>query len=359
MINGQNQKKRILFLYPNARLDSMKRYLAGQWPDSSFFGLIQFKKKEQVSCDYLELGTILKNKYVSKLKERLGQDILFFMYIFKILRQDIIISHVGLSLLFLIKLLGFKKPKWVVLNVNLTNALRRNKQGTFRHGILIYALKKADKIVCLSKSQKALLTENGISVEKLEVIKFGVDKKFFSLSPDAGELILSVGRDNGRDYKTLVEAVRNLEKKVVIIGSARNFKTMGEIGENIQIIEGVDYISLREYYARAIMIVIPVMSSSFLDGSDCSGQTVMLDAMACGKPVIIGYRPWLDDYIRDGYNGVFYDPEDPDSLRKKIDFLLSNPEKAREIGINARQAVEDDINSEKTGDELFNMVTNL
>lgn len=58
---------------------------------------------------------------------------------------------------------------------------------------------------------------------------------------------------------------------------------------------------------------------------------VGIEAMACGVPVIGSNIGGLKDYIIDGYNGFFFEPGNPVSLKEKIlDFLkLNNDEKEK------------------------------
>lgn len=66
---------------------------------------------------------------------------------------------------------------------------------------------------------------------------------------------------------------------------------------------------------------------------------VYLEAMVHKKPVIAYKNEGAEDFIKDKETGLLVKPKDIDSLAEAIDFLLSNPQKAREIGEKARKLV--------------------
>ena len=65
--------------------------------------------------------------------------------------------------------------------------------------------------------------------------------------------------------------------------------------------------------------------------------TVVLEAMATGKP-IVGYRHGgVCEMVKEGYNGLLADVCDPTDLAAKINMLLDNDELRREMGENSRK----------------------
>jgi glycosyltransferase involved in cell wall biosynthesis len=68
------------------------------------------------------------------------------------------------------------------------------------------------------------------------------------------------------------------------------------------------------------------------------GQT-LIEAMACGTPVIGSNVTSLPEIIEDGVTGFLVPPNDPTSLGERIAWLLSDPSRAQEMGRRARQRV--------------------
>ena len=65
--------------------------------------------------------------------------------------------------------------------------------------------------------------------------------------------------------------------------------------------------------------------------------TVVLEAMATGKP-IVGYKHGgVCEMVKDGYNGLLAEVRDPDDLAAKIDILLQDEALRKQMGLNSRK----------------------
>ncbi len=67
--------------------------------------------------------------------------------------------------------------------------------------------------------------------------------------------------------------------------------------------------------------------------------TIMLEAMARGKPVIATRAGGVDSVVKDGETGLLVAPSDSDDLAGRMLELLSNPPKAQSIGQRGRDIV--------------------
>lgn len=68
--------------------------------------------------------------------------------------------------------------------------------------------------------------------------------------------------------------------------------------------------------------------------------TVMLEAMALGRPVIATGVGGVYDVVRDGVTGLIVPPSDSSELARRITELLNDPIRARSLGAAARKLVE-------------------
>jgi len=68
---------------------------------------------------------------------------------------------------------------------------------------------------------------------------------------------------------------------------------------------------------------------------------VLLEAMAVGKPVVCSRIPGYDRVIIDGYNGLFFDPKNPDDIAQKIVNVLKNSELKNKLINNGKEFVKD------------------
>ena len=65
--------------------------------------------------------------------------------------------------------------------------------------------------------------------------------------------------------------------------------------------------------------------------------TVVLEAMATGKPVV-GYKHGgVCEMVKDGYNGLLAEVRNPEDLAAKIESLLIDENRRKEMGENSRK----------------------
>ncbi len=70
-----------------------------------------------------------------------------------------------------------------------------------------------------------------------------------------------------------------------------------------------------------------------------------IEAFALGKPVVSSRMGGLPELVRDNETGLTFEAGDAEDLGLKIEYMLSNPRKAREMGGNARAFVERELNA--------------
>lgn len=78
----------------------------------------------------------------------------------------------------------------------------------------------------------------------------------------------------------------------------------------------------------------------------------LLEAMACGKPVIATDAGHGSEAIRDGENGLLA-PPDARGIAEKVDILAQDGELARELGRNARRTIEDRFTWQRTAERYL------
>lgn len=219
-------------------------------------------------------------------------------------------------------------------------------------------LSTAQVVITQNATQAALLqNELGVPADKIRSVLFAVDQQFFSpMRVDKTFDVLSVGEVRGRDYKTLIEAVRNFDVSVHIAASgswyAREKRSALDLEVPSNVSVGGRYLpfQLRERYARSRVVVIPTRHGAF------AGATTALEAMAMGIPVIASKGGTIGEYILDGETGVLVEPGNPIALREAIMFLLGNPQEAQRLGENGRQRVEEELNLDSYVDRLAGII---
>lgn len=85
---------------------------------------------------------------------------------------------------------------------------------------------------------------------------------------------------------------------------------------------------LPNYYNLADVVVLPS-----IDKSEAFGM-VLVEAMACAKPVIASNLAGVRSVVDDGSNGFLVEPENADDLATKINYILLNDDRALSFGRN-------------------------
>ena len=135
------------------------------------------------------------------------------------------------------------------------------------------------------------------------------------------------------------------DAKLLIIGrggyKGQLEKLVSELGLERKV-EFVDYVAqagLRDYMGMCQMLVLPSLSEGL--------GRVLIEAMACGKPVIGTNVGGIPSLIRDGVNGFLVPPNDPQAIAEKIIYLLSQEDKAKRMGAKGKEFVARTFSTEK------------
>ena len=208
----------------------------------------------------------------------------------------------------------------------------------------------------------------GFRRDQLALVPYQVDASFWHPLPTPEERLVSSAGLEYRDYPTLFTAVEGLDAHVVIGAAShwsrrRNTALSTTRPPNVEI-GSYDYRALRELYARAAIVVVPVDDVDFQ-----AGVTTVLEAMAMSKPVIVTHSYGQTDVIEDRRaitrgaqartrpvsllrtlaqeagvevepNGFYVPPKDPEALRRAIVYLLDRPDDRARLGAAGRRIVE-------------------
>jgi glycosyltransferase involved in cell wall biosynthesis len=272
-------------------------------------------------------------------------------------RYNVIIAtgeDVGLRLAFLLKILRRDSPLVITCH-NISTRRPSFFLGRLKVGSAVRTFQ------CLSLTQSRMLIERfGVSEKQIQLLYWHIDHNFFHPMPEATvrNQICSAGMAS-RDYATLVAAARDIDVDVKIAADSPWFKQELNIPSN-QLLGRVEvrsygtYYALRQLYAESLFVVIPLFDVPF-----SAGYTVILEAMAMGKAVIVSKIKQKDDFIEDGWNGLYVTPGDVSELHRQIEFLLKHPDEARRLGSNARKKIEERFTLEHYGERMRSAVTEI
>jgi glycosyltransferase involved in cell wall biosynthesis len=199
------------------------------------------------------------------------------------------------------------------------------------------------RFAVLSESSKQDTVKVGIAPGRIAVIPPGTD--FGRFSPDASvprePLVLHVGRL--KRYKAtdhLLQATRLLKERgvkfaTVIVGDGDDKPRLEALvarlglGEDVRFTGFVPEAEKVNWYRRAAALV----ENSVKEG----WGLIVVEANACGTPVVVANSPGLRDSSEDGVNGLMYDYGDVPALAEKLERLLSGEALRSKLG---QQAIE-------------------
>jgi len=326
--------KKVLYLFNQPRIDDIKMIERGERSDGHLYGM-RVINKYGIDAGYIEIEKYFPLWFCVFLRKHILNIYLVHLPLFLLFfKYDIVFSPTAFGSLFLKSLLFMSKPKWVVYDFSIVGLI--GKGQTLKERIFRWMISKTDGIITLCEKEAELLREMFPSKkDKICFIPYSVDDSFFKpQNLNEGNNILSVGIDVGRDHKTLLEACKDIDTKVVISGDQKKFRKLGELPSNIKAVR-FDPLELLRQYEIAKIIVIPLDITG--GKNDAMGCSTLVEAMIMGKAIIVTRTPTMESYIDNMINGILVNQGDSEDMKDAILYLLNNEEKRKELGKKARE----------------------
>jgi glycosyltransferase involved in cell wall biosynthesis len=200
--------------------------------------------------------------------------------------------------------------------------------------------------------------------KKVRHILFGVDTSFwFPIQSDASmsseNYILSIGNDLNRDYRTLIDCWKSDYPQLRIVTRL----DVTSHSKNVVVIRGdwhqqaLSDKDVRGLMQNALFVVLPIHKTI-----QPSGQSACLQAMACGKAVIITDFPglWNRELLQSGNTCIIAGPPgDSATLQHAVERLLTDPILRCAIGNKARQLVASHLDVSRMAAAIATEMDNL
>lgn len=222
---------------------------------------------------------------------------------------------------------------------------------------------RADRLLVVSNAVKHDVIESyGINPEKVRVVYNGVDADCFSpeaSAPRPGQIaklegkkiILFVGHFGLRKgIFYLIRAMKHVRSEVpdahlVCVGGTpawlgrTNLEQMlrGEMRQNgvegcVTLLDAVKNTELTGFYQNSEVFVLPTYYEAF--------PKVVIEAMACGKPVVATKTGGIPELVSDGETGMLVPFGSPEAISEKLISLLEDGELRAAMGRRGRERVE-------------------
>lgn len=214
-------------------------------------------------------------------------------------------------------------------------------------------LRQADHVFPVSRFTAGLVQDCGVDPGRIHLMNPGVDTERYHPRPGArppdavgdrdGPLLLTVTRlvpRKGIDtviesLPRLVQAHPNLRYLVGGDGADRarleSLARARGVAEHVVFLGRVPDAELPELYAAVDVMVM--VSRQEDDTGDVEGfGLVLLEAQACGTPVVAGDSGGMPDALAPGETGLLVPSRDPAALSEALGALLGDPERLRRMG---------------------------
>ncbi len=351
-MNGNQVIKRppsVLFFFPQPAAKILAEIEASSAPSERLYGFVELRNRGW-KVDFCD------SRFNSKLFRKLlhyGIRLIDWESIKKIARYDVIVVKDDYStpLTICARLLGKK-----IVYMDSMFALPKKALSRFFTSVNI---RLASKTIAFSQSQIDLWVKSfKITKTRLALAHYGIDTNFYAPSQQinpAKPYVISTGRDLGRDFKTLIEAMdgTGLELKLVTLPyllpeKARTYPW-------IEILEYIPYETLFQLYAGAEIAVVPLKSGLTYP----SGIRAVLEAIALGRATIVTRTQVLEEYVQDREHVIYYEAENPSSLCKALELLQKDDQLKEQLEQRAKSWVREKYGMDTFVDRLEAILKNL
>jgi len=240
--------------------------------------------------------------------------------------------------------------------------LKRSPVSSLMH----WSLQTVDRLVVISNAMLAEVLEAGFPKSQVLKIPDGVDVQAFRPAPNKqnsqGKQIVYVGRlsfEKGPDvlidaFRLLVEQ-HNKAAHLTFVGDGKLRRPLESQVNDCDLEHLVTFVGtvtdVKPRLHAACVYVLPSRSEGL--------SVALLEAMACGLPVVATRSGGPSDVVEDGINGLLVAPEDPEALARAVNKILDDPHLARRLGREARKTVEKKYSLQSVTDRYVKLYEEL
>ena len=206
-----------------------------------------------------------------------------------------------------------------------------------------WIFRSSDAIICYTETERDQMVDIGVPPDKIHVIHNGIDTSVFvpsNLSPPKKQ-ILWIGRFTpGKGLEYLLKGFQifsqNFPDYILMMVGQGSLKD--DVTKMIQKMNLEDRIIQRDFipneeipnlYQESCLFILPSLEEGV--------PRTILEAMACGKPVVCTALPQLVDIVSGC--GILVPKGDPEAIADALSKLISCPIMAHNLGQSARKKV--------------------
>ncbi len=234
---------------------------------------------------------------------------------------------------------------------------------------------KCLKIVAISRGLKEDLVKLGIDADKILVAPDGVDLAKFQITnskfqtreelglPTDAKIVMYTGHlYEWKGASLILEVARNtkyviLNTKYVFVGGTEHdldkFKKMAKGQDNVLILGHKPPKEIPKYLSVADILVLP-NSAKIEISNKYTSPLKLFEYMAAGRPIVASYLVSLRE-ILDDTTALFFTPDDPEDLARKIRQILDDEGLGQRLSQNALEKVKN-YSWEKRAERILNSI---
>jgi len=236
---------------------------------------------------------------------------------------------------------------------------------------------RAPIVLSNSNYTKKLLINFGVPEHKVVAIPLGVEPKEWRIDPSQSERIIS--RHNLTHKRIVLSLCRLTPRKgidvvikslptvlssvpdvmLVIAGRGEDERRLRRHVDDLDLVSCVIFVGFVSeaekasyYHACDVYAMLSRQEGDFVEGFGLS----LLEAAACGKPVVAGRHGGVQEAVTDGVTGLLVDPNDPRAVAEAIVKLLTDKKLAEQLGGNGRHIVETEANWDRVARQTIDVL---
>lgn len=213
----------------------------------------------------------------------------------------------------------------------------------WKNGMVIsYVLSAIKKLVVITSIAKKRFIEDGVPEQKIIVAPDGIDESFLDIAvdktsartkfglPERGVLAFYIGGfEEWKGYLTLLHCADKLADRhitVVVVGGI--VEKLKKEFPSVIFLDFIPYKELATVQAAADVLVIPNSAKSVVS-TDYTSPLKLFAHMASGRPIVASDLPSLREVL-DEEIAYFFEPDNPESLTRVIEYVSAHKEEATE-----------------------------
>lgn len=263
---------------------------------------------------------------------------------------------------------NFKIPLVVSLRGSDVNVYPHRDRWTLR--LTRRVISGADKLTAVSGALKEMAEKIAKPQREIAVIYTGCELSHFSFDPEArvafrkrvgipqeSPVLIFVGHVlKAKGIFELLESFLIVRKSypdlhLLVVGDGEDFREFAaqvkasEVEEWVHLLGARPHDEIPGWFSASDILVLP----SWREGL----PNVVVEAMACRRPVIATRVGGIPEAVIDGESGILVNKQDPKALAEAIAFLIENEGKRWLMGAKGRVIVEERFTWEKNAAETI------